>query len=681
MLLLLTIGFHPMPAWGLNLEWAGGPRDLEFTSARRCTLIVFPSAAEMTLPAHWRLYWTGNSELQPQQAIQFLTMPGPSDALPVCAVEPATTDDDRLSNTSTVEFCEPGDTPTRAAYVLLLDPSLHAKFKVVGETGSLLDFNDSSQVTVNGGGDEDYPAALRLVSPLPDSAGIARVGIAGQGLDRVQSAWLYAPGSQAPSHALPALKQTATTTAAPLPILSQTATTLTVAVPDDAPPAGTLVLSNGDGQANSAETLEGILGYDPLAVGGAARMVPPFPFEAKDFSLIFVNGQYHIFYMWLNGNVPDSLQSIDVGHAVSTNLYNWTQLPHVVPSRPGKFDAGHIWAPTVIENNGVYYMYYTGVSKDPLGGEGVQSIGRAISTDLEHWTQEDQPVLACADIPWSDCDASSAGKQFRDPFAMFDPSDPTHELMFFVARLATDPDQQLVGVADTHDLAGAWANLQPMWCTDKYPNNFLGYNESPHVFQHGPLWYLMFTTSSGHPIRFKTAASPLADSLLWSGQYRLYDEVGQDPNSDDFIASEHLTVQGVDYLAVVDRAAVAPGVEIRMMTYTSPPHFTLSAPPVAAVSPAGPPSALDLRWVSAPGSRAGISLQLALPGSATGRIEVFDVAGRSVARLWDGWLPSGLSHWTWDGRLSTGGPAGSGVYFARVRTTVDSRTIRVALLR
>ena len=89
----------------------------------------------------------------------------------------------------------------------------------------------------------------------------------------------------------------------------------------------------------------------------------------------------------------------------------------------------------------------------------------------------------------------------------------------------------------------------------------------------------------------------------------------------------------------------------------------------------------EFRWISAPGNPRGIALAADLPASTTGRIEVFDVGGRSVARLWDGWMLAGPQRWTWDGRSSTGGAAGSGIYFARVRTPAASRTIRVALLR
>jgi hypothetical protein len=666
LLLLLALELIPARAWGLNLEWAGGMRDVQLTSARRCTLIVTPSAGEAALPIRWRLYWTGSSDVH--QPVQFLTQPGPGDALPVCALDPAANSDDVLSNTSTVEFCSNGASASRAAYVLQLDASLHAKFKVVVDEGSLLDQNSLAEVTVNGGAEEDYQAALRLVSSLPDSDGVSRLGVAGQGMDRVQSAWLYPPNAEAPSDALP--------------ILTQTAVTLTVALPENASPASTLVLSNGDGEPLNAETLQSILGYDPLAAGASAQLRLPFPQEPKDFAFIYADPHFHIFYTWLDLSKPDSLQSTDFGHAVSQNLYNWTilPLPHVVPTRPGKFDAGHVWAPTIILRDGVYYMYYTGVAKDPNGLDPKQSIGRATSTDLYNWTQEDDPVLECADIPWSYCNDSSQGRQFRDPFVMEDPTDPTHDLMYFATRLGTDIDHQIVGVAHTYNPAGNWLNLQPMLCTNHFITT-IPTSESPQVFQHNSLWYLMITDGfSPQPIQFKTAPNPLADSSQWSAAVTLDDEV-HDPNIAQYIAAEHLSARGKEYLAVVNRIAVNPRIDIREMAFTTPPHFVLSAPPVTDVPSTASGADLDFRWVSSPGSRAGIALRLDLPEAATGRIEFFDVTGRSVARLCDGWMPAGPSHWTWDGRLSTGGSAGSGIYFARVKTSAASRTIRVALLR
>jgi hypothetical protein len=66
------------------------------------------------------------------------------------------------------------------------------------------------------------------------------------------------------------------------------------------------------------------------------------------------------------------------------------------------------------------------------------------------------------------------------------------------------------------------------------------------------------------------------------------------------------------------------------------------------------------------------SVRFDLPATASVSVEVFDLLGRSVARLVDGTLPAGFHQVSWD---ASG--AGSGTYLVRMRTgsKVMSRTV------
>jgi hypothetical protein len=57
------------------------------------------------------------------------------------------------------------------------------------------------------------------------------------------------------------------------------------------------------------------------------------------------------------------------------------------------------------------------------------------------------------------------------------------------------------------------------------------------------------------------------------------------------------------------------------------------------------------------------------------------VAGRAVARLADGPLSAGSHVIPWSGLRSAGTTAGSGVYFARLRTRDGEATVRVLALQ
>ncbi len=64
--------------------------------------------------------------------------------------------------------------------------------------------------------------------------------------------------------------------------------------------------------------------------------------------------------------------------------------------------------------------------------------------------------------------------------------------------------------------------------------------------------------------------------------------------------------------------------------------------------------------------RSETQIAFALPGSASVRLELFDVSGRSVRRLLDGTMSAGRHQVTWDGRGENGEVLPSGVYHYRL---------------
>lgn len=90
--------------------------------------------------------------------------------------------------------------------------------------------------------------------------------------------------------------------------------------------------------------------------------------------------------------------------------------------------------------------------------------------------------------------------------------------------------------------------------------------------------------------------------------------------------------------------------------------------------------ALDARAANNP-FRGALELLVTLPRLERVTLEVFDPAGRLVSRLDRGILESGTHSLTWDGRDRTGADAGSGLFWATVRTEHETRVVRVARLR
>lgn len=63
------------------------------------------------------------------------------------------------------------------------------------------------------------------------------------------------------------------------------------------------------------------------------------------------------------------------------------------------------------------------------------------------------------------------------------------------------------------------------------------------------------------------------------------------------------------------------------------------------------------------------------------RLDIHDISGRLVRSLHDGPLPEGLRIWEWDRRDDSGLRVSPGVYFARIVTTAERRSVKLVVLR
>jgi hypothetical protein len=75
------------------------------------------------------------------------------------------------------------------------------------------------------------------------------------------------------------------------------------------------------------------------------------------------------------------------------------------------------------------------------------------------------------------------------------------------------------------------------------------------------------------------------------------------------------------------------------------------------------------------------SISYYLPEKSDVRIDIYDAAGRHVARVAEGTRESGPHLSRWDGLDSAGNPAGSGVYFCRLTAGKKSINRKMVLLR
>jgi len=412
--------------------------------------------------------------------------------------------------------------------------------------------------------------------------------------------------------------------------------------------------------------------------GHASWMVPPWPYRPKECSLIRRGSTFHLFYTRGVYGAPFDSTWRDLGHAVSTDLVHWTDLPAVLPYRPGKWDNFQIWAPAVFQKDSLYYMFYTGVTQQLPVYDHHQRIGLATSTDLMNWTRLDQPVFECSQVPWAFCSPAPGPGDFRDPYVMADPDSAGHWLMYYTTRPAGAAGDYVIGYARSRGDLTQWTDGGPLW------NTFVTHTgssvvETPDVIRHGSLWYLLYTTWLGHPIWYQTATSPIADSTHWAAQRSLYHEVPA-IDTDPAFGPEHYTVDGHDLYAMPDSYYNA--LEILEYVWGVAPDFDLVQPyttkGLAGVADTVGVPRFDLHAI---GMSAPIRLVLDLPAATPVRVWIADATGRRIAWLLDGTRPGGRHALAWDGLTAHGAAAPAGVYFAVAETAGARRGARFALLR
>jgi hypothetical protein len=205
---------------------------------------------------------------------------------------------------------------------------------------------------------------------------------------------------------------------------------------------------------------------------------------ADDY-LIKQNGVWHLFYT----NLIMPTEPVEyIGHAVSTDLINWTEhAPAIIASSTAPdWRAQAVWAPMVASNpGGGWVMAYTGVS----GSTTTQRIGFLTSNDLETWTplsdslpfQPDSIRYAWTATAYSNC---------RDPHLIL--LNGVWHLIYCSRRVDGTPS---IGHAESPDLLN-WTQDDPLFTSG------IGWNmpdmESPGVAAFGGKTYLYWSQAGNH---------------------------------------------------------------------------------------------------------------------------------------------------------------------------------------
>lgn len=213
-----------------------------------------------------------------------------------------------------------------------------------------------------------------------------------------------------------------------------------------------------------------------------------------DFWLADDGERYHLFFL----NAPRTLgdpelrhHNASIGHATSTDLVNWTRAADALTASDGPaFDDKATWTGSVVKNDGLWYLFYTGLTLRPEGG--IQSVGYATSTDLITWSKSPGEV-AGADPRWYEPLGGAWHDQaFRDPWVTRDADGNWHMIVTARSNVGDVDNRGVVGYATSPDLK-TWTTQPPL----TKPGRGFGQMEVLQTWEVDGHWVLLFSVFDG----------------------------------------------------------------------------------------------------------------------------------------------------------------------------------------
>jgi len=208
------------------------------------------------------------------------------------------------------------------------------------------------------------------------------------------------------------------------------------------------------------------------------------------------DNKYHLFHLQtlpLKDSEKRHDNNVSIGHAISTDLINWKELPTaLIPSTGDAWDNLTLWTGSVIEKDGKYYMFYTGKNKN-TNEKMIQKIGLAVSNDLINWKKhENNPILEADNKIYEMKNGRNAiGKvgAWRDPYVFQDPKTKKYYMIIAARKKGVDTEYNgCIAIAESDDLLN-WNLFPPLIAPGVYDEM-----EVPRMIIHNGVYYLFFST-------------------------------------------------------------------------------------------------------------------------------------------------------------------------------------------
>ncbi|MFB3829672.1 MAG: hypothetical protein ACE15B_23070 [Bryobacteraceae bacterium] len=176
--------------------------------------------------------------------------------------------------------------------------------------------------------------------------------------------------------------------------------------------------------------------------------------SVADFAAVGHQGRLHFFYIerrLAEGTPFYPGHEIYFGHASTANFFDWEVHDPVLLIRPGTWEGGHMWAPSILPHQGEFVMAYTGVNANIS-----QDLGIASSRDLFEWRRWDtNPISLWKKARWMHW-RPDAISSCRDPYLF------RHDGRIWMTYTANTRDPApCVALASTTDLR-EWEDHGPI---------------------------------------------------------------------------------------------------------------------------------------------------------------------------------------------------------------------------
>lgn len=224
-----------------------------------------------------------------------------------------------------------------------------------------------------------------------------------------------------------------------------------------------------------------------------------------DFWIARDGATYHLFFLKAPKSLGDPEQRhwhARVGHAVSTDLRSWDELPDALgPGPEGAWDDMATWTGSVLRAEDRWHLFYTGINRRE-GGEH-QRIGHAVSDDLLTWTKTDGPVLEIDEAHYEGGVDGWPAVDWRDPWVYRSVEHDEYRMLFTARAPGGAVDERgTIGQARSTDLV-TWHALEPLVA----PREF-AHLEVPQLFEAGGRWYLSYSVYAHAHSASRRQASP-----------------------------------------------------------------------------------------------------------------------------------------------------------------------------